>query len=344
MRLTPTTRRVIGAVSAIALLLVAPAMTPSTASAQGGCPSHPGTLSPGGAQRFTMLLRVNQPENARTYANRDPAAGGIGARIRPQDVFVVNTRHRRSSPQVWSEIVSTLRSAFPCNRIVALNGLGADPSSPGYAYALSDVPGLWALLTDWERIDWNLARLSSPTLGAWTGRFKKTRSRVRRWIGRFTGLGHRAGLIPQHHRKWDYGWLAREVSGANRLLGASRRGIQSVQTQDFCAYRGPRGMKRIVGGLLRQYKGANFKGPKRRPWRTSPRNLGVQISFSDTPTPWARMAVLRTAPQTAALCTRTAIKRGAGAILYWASPDAMRVLLATPQVCALRPPWTGQPC
>ena len=291
-----------------------------------------------------MLLRVNQVQNAETYAEADPARGGLRGRVRPQDVFVVNTRHHRSSPQVWSEIVSTLRSAFPCNRIVALNGLGADPYSPGYAHALYDLPGLWALLSDWEKIDWNLARLSSPTLGAWTGRFKKTRPRVRRWIGRLTEVGHRVGLVPQHHRKWDYGRLAREVSGANRLLGPSRRGIQSVQTQDFCAYRGPRGMKRIVGGLLRQYKDANFKGRKRRSWRTSARNLGVQISFSNTPSPWARMAVLRTSPQTAAHCTRAAIKRGAGAILYWASPDAMRLLLTTPQVCALRLPAAGQPC
>ena len=330
------------------------------------CPPQPRTLSPkgSGAARFTMLVRVNQVENARTYANPDPASGGLGGRIRSQDIFVVNTRFQKSSPAVWKEIVAILHSAFPCNRIVSLNGLGIDPSAPGYAYALTDSPGIWALLTDWERVDWNLSRLSNPAAAPWTDRFKKARKRVRRWVGGLTSgfgissltSGRRAGLVPQHNRRWDYGQLAREVSGQNRRLGRSRRGVQSVQTQDACAYGGGRGMKRLVGRLFRQYKLANYKRIRvkrrgrgkrfryrKRKWKTSSRNLGVQVSFNATPTPWARMALLRTSALTASHCTRTALKRGAGAILYWASPDSMRVLLSIPEICALRPPPSG-PC
>ena len=79
----------------------------------------------------------------------------------------------------------------------------------------------------------------------------------------------------------------------------------------------------------------------RRKWRIGRANLGMQISFSGSPDPAASMALLRTAPMQAAWCTRAALRRGAGAFLYWASPEAMRALLATPPVCALRPARDG---
>jgi hypothetical protein len=332
------------------------------------CPPQPKTLSPKGrvAARFTMLIRVNQVANARTYANPDPASGGLGGRIRSNDVFVVNTRFWKSSPEDWREIVSVLSTAFPCNRIVSLNGLGADPSAPGYAYALNGSPGVWGSLTDWEPNDWNLARLTNPHFAPWTGRFGKTRKRVRRWIGGLTygfalsnsTRGRRVGLVPQHRRKWDYGRLGREVSAQNRRLGKARRGVLSVQTQDACADGGGRGMKKIVGGLRRQYKLANYKRirikrqwssrgkrfrHRKRKWRILPRNLGVQVSFSATPSPGSGMALLRTSPLTASHCTLTTLRRGAGAILYWASPDSMRGFFSIPRICELRLPPSG-PC
>jgi hypothetical protein len=190
----------------------------------------------------------------------------------------------------------------------------------------------------------------------------KTRKRVQRWMGRLTGtLGSsaagrakRAGLVPQYRAKWDYGMLARTVSGKNRKFGKGRRGIQSVQTQDFCADRGGAGMKVITKRLLRAYKSANFKrvrvkhkrGGKRvrymkRRWRTRRGNLGLQISFSDTPNPNAGMAILRTSAGRAAGCTRSGLKRGGGAFFYWAAPDAMRILFSIPSICRLRPPSSG---
>jgi len=348
---------------ALALSVVAAGASVATAPAEAaGCASTPMTLSrPGDAPtRYTMLLRVNKTRNARIYANRDQANGGLGGRIQPQDVFVVNTRHPGSSPAEWTEIVSILREAFPCNRIVALNGLGGDPAAPGYHLALNGSPDLWALLTDWERNDWNTARASNPRIRDWTGRFTRTRKRVRRWVGSLTDAirlsaapsPRRAGLVPQYRDKWDYGELARAVSSPNRRFGHNRRGIQSVQTQDFCAQRGAGGMKVITRRLLAAYKSANYrrvraegraKRPRRvkRGWRVARANLGVQISFSGTPDPRAGMALLSTSPGRAAACTRSALKRGGGAILYWASPDAIRLLLATPAVCGLRPSPTG---
>jgi hypothetical protein len=305
-----------------------------------------------------MMLRANQVRNAQTYANRNEATGGLGARIHPRDVFVVNTRYPGSTPAEWSQIVSILANAHPCNRIVALNGLGHDPNAPGYAYALNGSPHLWAVLTDWERDDWNLGRTTNPRLSGWTGRFPKTRKRVRRWVGdlarsfdAYSPSRPRAGLAPQFRDKWDYGDLARSVTGPNRRLRG--HGVQSVQTQDFCADRGAGGMKSITRRLLHAYKSANFRrvtirkgGRKRvshrkRSWRTTRANLGVQISFSDTPNPSAGMAVLSTSPGRAAGCTRSALKRGGGAVMYWASPDAIRVLLSIREICTLRPPSSG---
>jgi hypothetical protein len=311
-----------------------------------------------------MMLRVNQLRNAQTYANPDESAGGLAGRLRPQDIFVVNTRFYRSEPQEWADILTTLRSAFPCNRIASLNGLGADPNAPGYAYALHHSRHIWAQLTDWEQLDWNAARSSNPEMGDWTWRFDRSQKRIRRWIGGLTYTyalsnetrARRAGLVPQYSRKWDYGLLARTVSGPHRRIAPAMRGIQSVQTQDFCADGGGRGMKAVAGRLLRAYKLADFrrlrlKGERRRggkrfryrkrKWKTNPRNLGMQISFSGTPDPGAGMAVIRTSPQRAAKCTSTALKRGGGAFLYWASPDSMRALLSVGRICVLRLPRDG---
>jgi hypothetical protein len=349
-----------------ACLLIAAASLAEAEARPSACPPQPTTLSPGGGaqDRFTMMLRVNQLHNAQTYASSDEAAGGLAGRIRPQDLFVVNTRFYKSNLEEWANIVGTLRAAFPCNRIVSLNGLGADPNAPGYAYALHHSPDLWAMLTDWEQLDWNSARWSNPEIGSWTWRFDRSEKRVRRWIGGLTYAfaltpgtkSRRAGIAPQFSRKWDYGLLARAVSGPHRRITPAMRGIQSVQSQDFCANHGGRGMKKVSGRLLRAYKLANFrrlriKGERRRggkrfryrkrKWKTTPRNLGMQISFSGTPDPASGMAVLNTSPQRAAKCTRTALKRGGGAFLYWASPDSMRALFSVGRICVLRPPRSG---
>lgn len=341
-------------ISAALVALVAACVTASAAPAVAkGCARPPRGLSPPGPKsvRFTMLIRVNKVGNAQTYASRDRASGGLADRIRPQDVFVVNTRFAGSSPADWSRIVTVLARAFPCNRIVALNGLGADPSIPGYAYALRGDRRIWGVLTDWERLDWNEARSSNSYLAPWSGRLGRVRKRIRRWVGLVTLWGgiQRAGVAPELRPKWDYGELARSASGPNRRIAPGRRGLQSVQTQEACADGGGRAMKAAIGSLLHEYKLANFRRLRaghgrlrrfryrRRKWRVHPSNLSVQISFTGVAQPYAGLPLLRTSPARAAKCTQAALKRGAGAVLYWASPDSMRALLATPRVCALRP-------
>lgn len=350
-------------------LLAACALVTATAGSPGvqqaraqACPATPSGLAPSvrGPARYTMLLRVNQPANAGVFASADEASGGLAPRIRSNDVFLVNTRFDKSSPESWSEIVGTLRSAFPCNRIFALNGLGGRPGVPGYAYALHDDPRVDGILLDWERIDWNTSRATAGGRGPWTGKPGKSRKRISAFTRGLVGLlgrrspSKRVGVVPQHLRKWDYGAIARAVDGRSRKLGGLR-GLQSVQTQDFCADGGGSGMKAITGSLLRSYKAANSRRiragrtksgkPRFRYRKLKPRlprqSLGVQISFSDTPNPGAGMALLSTSPGRASKCTRAALKRGASAFLYWASTRSLRALFATTRICALRPPAGG---
>lgn len=339
--------------ASVTVLALTGMLSAAGAASAEACPSLPRGLSPSGpGARFTMLIRVNQTQNARAYASHDTATGGLADWIRPRDVFVINTRFPESSPAEWSKIARILGRSFPCNRILALNGLGADPSASGYAYALLGNPRVWGLLTDWERLDWRAARGSNPFLAPWSGRFKRASVRVRRWVGRLTsspGAPGRVGVVPELRNKWDYGKLAREISGPHRRLAPGRRGLQSVQTQDVCAGAGGRGMKAIVGRLLQEYKASNFRRVKgsaarervvrrhRLKWLVHVANLSVQVSFTQAPEPWEPMALLRTSPARAAKCTATALRRGAGAILYWASPDSMHALLSLPRMCALRP-------
>jgi len=351
-------RAVAGIAVATALALVsAAALTPGASPGQApGC-RPPATLSAGGksgADRFTMLLRVNQLGNARAYA-RPAGDGGLRGRLRQQDVFLVNTRFPRTDPDEQTAIVDTLRGAFPCNRIFALNGLGANPGAPGYAFALAGNPQVSTVLVDWEKHDWNASRGSAPRRPRWSGRFGHSLKRARRILRRLGSVaGKRVGLAPDHLPRWRYGQLGRVVDAQNRRQQRRRKGFQSVQTQGACQHGGYR---RTVRRLLRQYKRANFrrhvrkrrKGRRvvrrivvkpRRP-RLDRRNLGLQISFSDTPNRRARMPILATSPGKASKCVQVGLKRGAGAFLFWASPRSMDALFATRRICRLRPPPSG---
>src|SRR5687767_446266 len=78
---------------ALALLALRGAAQPAAAEAQVSCPALPTGLSPPGdpSTRFTMLIRINTQQNVDTYANPVEADGGLGGRIRAQDIFVINT-------------------------------------------------------------------------------------------------------------------------------------------------------------------------------------------------------------------------------------------------------------
>lgn len=337
----------------------------------GPCPALPTGLSPEGGPapaRFTMLIRINQIENVNTYTNFNEATGGLGGRIRPQDIFVINTRFEKSIPANWTQMADMLSAAFPCNRIIALNGMSLNPLVPGYAFALYDHPAIWGVVTDFEQGDWNGTRGSDPGRPPWDHRFKVAFPRIKAWDGRLAstlaanpvGASKRSGLAPwDGGSSWNFGSVAQDLDKKNRRLGGTKLGPLSVQTQDACANGGASTFTSRSKALFDQYRykivrrtkvikkdGKKFKKKvkkriklkkKGRPLRS---NLSLQISFSDTPNPSSSMAILKTAPSTAAACARSALKAGGGAFFFFASDDSMRLLYQQPQIASLRPPTT----
>ena len=335
----------LSALAALTVALVAgPTSRAPEAAAQGGvCGPQLRKLSPKGkaAERYTLLLRVNKASNVDTYASSGVSTGGLRNRIRDRDIFLVNTRFKGATPAENDAIVARLRQRFPCNRIFALNGLGADPSQPGYIHALADA-GLSAILLDWERGDWDQARAISPSIPPWSTGFKVSRKR----IGQRVSLvlpGTRAGVVPAFYSHWDYGLIGRTIDRRSAAAGRGL-GFQPVQTQGACAA-GGRAFKALTGRLLLQYepkprKTKKGKRKKVRP-RANVRNLGLEVSFSTTPDPDDSRPIASVAPGLASKCTRAGLKRGGGAFLYWATPDSVGALLDKRRICVLRPPPGG---
>jgi len=308
-----------------------PSTPPSQAAA---CPPSPIKLSPGGGpkSRFTMLIRVNKLENVAQYSYLQGAYG----RIRAQDIFVVNTRFPGMSPGEAMQIVAGLQQSCPCNRIIALNGLGIDPARPGYALSLVDTPGVWGVLLDWERRDWGLARATNPRLSKWKRRFGRSINRLGSVVGQVAGSVQAAntginkvGAAPSFFGDWQYGRIARMLDHNNRRFGHRKGGIQVVATQAACRKFGGRnpGMRKVAGRLFHQYGKSNR--------RTS--NLALQISFSLNARPKRHLPIRSVPTKRAANCAATALHRGGGAILFWASPESMETLFATGRLAGLRP-------
>jgi len=279
-----------------------------------------------------MLIRVNKLENVAQYGYLQRTYG----RIRSQDVFVINTRYPGMSPDEAAWILAGLRQSFPCNRIIALNGLGIDPTRPGYALSLVDTPGVWGVLLDWEQHDWGHARATNPAMSSWKRNFGRSINRLGSVIGQVagsvqaanTGIGN-VGAAPTYYHDWQYGRIARMLDHNNRRFGHRRGGFQVVATQAACRkFRGHNpGMRKVAGRLFHQY------GRSKR--RTG--NLALQISFSLNARPKRHLPVRSVPTRRAANCVRTALHRGGGAILFWASPDSMQTLFATGRLARLRP-------
>ncbi len=336
-RFAPTGAGIALALAAVATLLMlgdrpSPALGQETA-----CPNQPRGLSPKGraGARFTMLVRVNKPDNVASYL--DPSVGG---QLRHRDVFVINTRYKGSSPEEAEQMAADLHRGFPCNRIIALNGLGSDPSEPGYALSLVDSPAVWGLMLDWERRDWRLARDSNPAMSRWKTRFGRNLKRLGSWLSEVTNTlrgnasagPKRTGLIPIYLKQWHYGKIARALDAHNRRLGHRRGGIQAVGTQVSCQRKGGSGVVKRANRLFRQYAEARRKR----------RNLALQISFSDTPRRRARLPVRSVSPAKAAKCVRAGLRRGAGAFLFWASPKSVHDFFSVKRICAIRRPPDGR--
>ncbi len=294
-----------------------------------------------GADRFTMVIRINKFNDIETYANSDEASGGLRPRLRDRDIFLINTRFEDSDAATEQKIATELRRQFPCNRIVALNGLSFDPNNTtGYMFSLTEAPQVSAVLLDWEQIDWNNARSTDPGLPPWEDAFNPMLKRVKgrlaalaNWINA-AGSGQQLGLVPFARDDWNLGMMARTIDRQSARVVAGRRGLQSSQTQKSCQTGAGTGMRTTVKSLFTQYKKANFrkikpkrKGAKPTFKRLKPKtqrlNLGVQVSFTSTPVPGAPDPVKSVGPSQAADCTANAIFQKAGAILYWARPQDM---------------------
>jgi hypothetical protein len=331
-----------GAKTALAAALIAmPASlalpgSPASKADHVDCPALPRGLSPKGGvgSRFTMLLRVNKPDNVTSYL--EP---GAGDQIRPRDIFLINTRFSGTAPGEEAEMADALHRAYPCNRIISLNGLGSDPNGRGYALSLAESPAVWGLMLDWERRDWRIARDTNPSMSRWKPRFGRNLQRLGSRLAEVTSSlaasprgPKRTGAIPILLKHWNYGKIARALDAHNRKLGHRRGGIQAVGTQVACQRKGARGVVRNANRLFRQYGRAKRKR----------RNLALQISFSDTPRKRARLPVASVSPAKAAKCVRAGLRRGAGAFLFWASPEAIHALFSVKRICYLRRPSDGR--
>jgi hypothetical protein len=360
---------------ALALWAVRSAVAPDAAQAQASCPAQPLGLSPNGASttRFTMLIRINTQANVNTYTNPVEAAGGLGGRIRSNDIFMLNTRFTGSggapamTPTVAADLANDLRAAFPCNRIIALNGMSFDPAAAGYAFSLFDHPAVYALMTDFEQMDWNAGIPTAPGRPPWNQDFRIAFPRIKAFDGllagtlasNFLAASKRSGLVPFDEATWNYGQIAQDLDKKNRRLGGTHLGPQSVMTQDSCADGGPAGFSSRAKTLFDQYKFKFIrkKVKRRKGGRVIKKkitvrrklkkqakpllsNLAMQISFSDTPDPSAGMAITKTSASTAAQCAFAGLARGAGAFFFFASDQSMRLLLQQTTIATLRPPTT----
>jgi hypothetical protein len=330
-------------------------------SAPAACGPQLDTLYPTAPQadRFTMVIRINRFNDIEAYANSDEATGGLRPRLRDRDIFLINTRFQDTDAATEQKIATELRQQFPCNRIFALNGLSTNPANTtGYMFSLVGAPQVSGVLLDWEQIDWNTARSTDAGLPPWEDAFNPMLKRLKGRLALLAngilgaGSGQRLGLVPFARDDWNLGMMARTIDRQSGRVVAGRRGLQSSQTQKSCQTGSGGGMRGTVKGLFTQYKRANFKkikpkkkGAKPTYKRLKPKtqklNLGVQVSFTSTPTPGHSDPVKSVGPSQAADCTVNAIYQKAGAILYWARPQDMDALFADPRVCALRPSQVG---
>jgi hypothetical protein len=360
----------IGAALLALLLIGGRSGVPTAAQAQVSC-SQPRGLSPAtsGPASFTMMIRINTQGNVDTYTKPE---GGMGGRIRPQDIFVLNTRFAGSgqfpamTSSVAAGLAAELRTTFPCNRIIALNGMSFDPNAAGYAFSGIGDANVFALLTDFEQTDWNSGRATDPSRPPWHDNFPKAFPLLRGWNFGFmstvaadpVGAGKRTGLAPQDNATWNFGQIAQNLNKQNARLGDRKIGPLSVQTQDACAAGGSGGFGARAKQLRLHYtfkfitKKVHVKGKRKKVKRTFREpikkkgkpllsNTAMQLSFTDTPQASKSQAILSTSTAQAAACVAPAMKQGVGAFFFFASDDSMRLLFQQPQINALRPATAG---
>jgi hypothetical protein len=326
------------------------------------CPPLPGSFTTNGSN-FTMMIRINQMDNVKTYTNFNSATGGLGGRIRQQDIFVINSRFDQTTPAVAEQIASSLRAAFPCNRIISLNGLSPSSTEPGFLGTLVASPSyMYAIMLDYEPDDWGQAQSQGLAIPPFTTNFRPNLSRTGYFMGQVngaltpTGAGTRVGLVPFDQSNWNYGQLAQTADAFNTRLGARHLGLESVQTQESCT-NGPKTFGGRIATLKSQYKFRTkyrkkkiHKGKKiikkRIPFRVkikkaaqaNTNNLAVQVSFTDSPIPGSSLPITATSATRADQCIASGLAQGQGTYFFFASDTSMKLLFTQPTVGSLRPP------
>ena len=263
------------------------------------------------------------------------ATGGLGGRIRPQDIFVINTRFEGSaSPADDARDRDRLADQAP-HRLplqpdhrperAELRPAGAR-ATPSRCY---DHPAR-VRADDRLRADGlERRRGDRPGRPPWSYKYK-TALAADQVLGRAasrrrspptrTSAAKRAGLVPIDVEDWNFGEIAQEIDKKNRRLGGRHLGPLSVQTQDSCANGGRQRLRRPrPRALSDQYKykfdharRSSAKGKKRkitirrkikkkaRPNRGEPRRADLLQRHARTPA--RSMALTKTSPATADAC------------------------------------------
>lgn len=346
--------RIVATGVGIAMALLLCLSLPASASAA-RCEDWPTNLSPGakGADGYTMILRVNEPDNVNRYFET------VRNQLRDRDIFMVNTRYKGSNPETWAEIVHRINVNFPCNRIIALNGLHRNASKPGYMFALANDPTVWGLSIDWEAMDWTQSQRMHRSTPAWTTHFPTSRSRITRRLNRIGKFstdrvgepGLRTGVVPAWYGDWDYGLLGKKADDSNFARKDERRGFQIVQSQGFCSNEDQSTYAPALNDLISQYYPAprirKIRDKKGKVIKTKkipvpPRGiigtLAGEISFTTTPNPNTDQPVRSVGVRAASRCTRLGLGTGVRAFLYWAHPTAIDALMESPRICRIRKP------
>ncbi len=310
-----------------------------------GCPDAiPTGIAPlsKGADAYTMLLRVNTKEQVSEF-DSEPLKG----RILDRDVFVINTQYQGTNTGEAQDIFTEIGKRFPCNRVIALNGLSQISGKAGYMFALAGEPGLDAVLLDWEVGTW--ASRGTPWSEEQAVNLKRMGVELQSVANRIAEVPGaattRVGLATQFRSGWDYAAFARRLAVINWRLNEDFLGYQLVQSQDRCRGTDDAApLEQLTKQLLAQYgqlvdgkPGPNGWEKTTKPQRKIIAHLGFEISFSTEPKPGESLPVDSDSSSDAAACTEDVLEEGGGAFIYWATPEAIEEMLSTEEGERFRP-------
>jgi hypothetical protein len=291
-----------------------------------------------GPAAFTMGIRVQSQKTV------DLVDSQIGDRVKHRDVFVIDTQHPHTTPSRWLATFDEIKEKFPCNRIMALNGLARNPNQPGYEFGLVGPRELDAVVVDWEQDSWEDSGRGKFATAPPTN-LVRVRRELNKLTARLHGTKTRIGLAPDYVPPWHYGRMAAVIAAANFPLDRLNRGYQLIQTQPNCGKPiGPgASLPRLTPHLIGQYR--SMEGQRLPlPGAAAPvltrellQHVGFEIALTTNPDPTAPKAEDRIGPEHAARCTQQILRAGGTGILYWASPESLKAMFETPAGRDLRP-------